>query len=788
MANDRLTQLPVEPVVSPTSGKARTSQLPAEAVVSPTSGQARSSQVVSEAVVSPTSGKARTSQVVVEVVIQVASLDFKLDAVVKGTRTGSFTLDSSFAFIYGGQFSLDAIIPGSASGSFTLDAVFSTGFLRLDAVVKGTQSAGFALSAWIYSPRADPGGPGEPGETPLVSIIVDGEDITEDVILADATFTMLVNGAVGTCKLRVRDLDYTHSFASGSEITVDIDGRRKFGGYITQPKRMFAFPVDDMSTNSAERFHVLEGVDYNILMTKRVLYNKDDPKRVELRSWAAGTRDDIIIRYVFDNYTDLPADGVTYQGVQHVGFPNPDHTGVVGSGGLRFVDAMREINRLISGVFYIDPYKDLNYVDVDEPDAEFGLSDDPTVGQVGYRDFEFSENGAKLANDALLWGAGLGARRMVFNRTQDAPSIAAHGRWQYGEFTTSIFRQASLDLRAETVVFGTPQSKRGGKDNQESWLATTFEPSFTAGQKVEIESIVHGIDDVVPIRRMTLTFPTQRSVKQILTLSHEIDEPWNIFEFWFPGFPPFPPFPPIEFPPVLPPLICGPDAFILGSSGGDFACIIPGDPPGQNGCTTITGPTSGDLVNLYTGAVYQVEYVVDFAGAYALGGAIAATGGAPLWGQVNFGYFFDHGTIYQSEEFEVSPDAAPGQGGLYGLLLSATPHSNHIHVGASLSARVRYVSGPDPRFENFECVDTTVGFLGTGSSQIGLFGDGIQTVFQLISAYHPGSTRVFVGGFFQRPGIEYTESDPNAGEITFTSPPADDASIVVLFEAFGSPF
>jgi hypothetical protein len=478
------------------------------------------------------------------------------DAVVSRTISSSLAADAILWVTRAGSLVVDSVVRRSASGSFTADAILALHF-SADAVLKKTQAASFTAKAWIYAPRADPGGPGEPGETPLVSILVDGEDITNDVILSDATFTMLVNGAIGQFRFRVRDDAHVRSFVSGAEVTLDIDGKRKFGGFLTQPKRMFAFPVEDTTDpDHPSRFHVLEGVDYNILLTKRVVYDKADPASVGLRSWPAGSHDDVVIKYVFDNYTDLAADGVTYQGVTHIASPNPDKVGVVGSGGLRFVDAMREINRLISGVFYIDPFKDLNYVDVDTPDAAYGLSDRPEAGEVGYRELIQSENGTGLVNDAMVWGVGMGSARVAFSRKQDAASIAAHQRWQFGEYTTSLFRQSSVDLRASTIVDGTPQSKRGGKDDQESWSLVSYESTFTVGQKVAIESEVFGKSDVVPIRRMTITFPTKRSPRYEMVLSHEIDEPWNLFEFYFPPFPPFPGFGTIDIPPFDLPSPC----------------------------------------------------------------------------------------------------------------------------------------------------------------------------------------------------------------------------------------
>ena len=53
MANDRLSQIVVEGVVSPTSQKGRTSQLITEAVVQVTSAKTRVSQMVVEVIVVP---------------------------------------------------------------------------------------------------------------------------------------------------------------------------------------------------------------------------------------------------------------------------------------------------------------------------------------------------------------------------------------------------------------------------------------------------------------------------------------------------------------------------------------------------------------------------------------------------------------------------------------------------------------------------------------------------------------------------------------------------------------
>jgi hypothetical protein len=52
--------------------------------------------------------------------------------------------------------------------------------------------------------------------------------------------------------------------------------------------------------------------------------------------------------------------------------------------------------------------------------------------------------------------------------------------------------------------------------------------------------------------------------------------------------------------------------------------------------------------------------------------------------------------------------------------------------------------------------------------------DGVETVFTLNPssfAYIAGTTEVYVNGLLVRPGVDYTESDPLSGEITFTTAP-----------------
>jgi hypothetical protein len=180
---------------------------------------------------------------------------------------------------------------------------------------------------------------------------------------------------------------------------------------------------------------------------------------------------------------------------------------------------------------------------------------------IGYRELEIDFDGSALRNDALCWGVGQGSLVPVFSRVEDATSIAAHNRWQVGSMSGSIWRQATIDQVADTYVYGSPQNKRGGKDDAVAIKCTVFEPSFRVAQKVPFESVVFGYSDVIPIRYQKITFPSHQKVRFDLILSHEIDDPWTVFEFWFPdwrfdvprcpdgSFPPCIDFPPLQLPP-----------------------------------------------------------------------------------------------------------------------------------------------------------------------------------------------------------------------------------------------
>lgn len=488
-----------------------------------------------------------------------------------------------------------------------------------------------------------------------IVIRVGGTDITSDIIIEGAVFTSQVNGNPGTMTFRVRDDAQAYSFTSGVEVTLDVDSVRKWGGYITQAKKTYVLPVIDADPPTAvQRVWSISGLDYNVLFSKRIVYKPSDPTGKLDFEYSVDTYDDTIINDIFDNYLDISGDGLTRTGVDRIAkavldVPGLGHKGLIASAGFTWKETMDSVARATGGMYYIDPSKDLKYVDVESTSGPYELQDLlgiswqdytapawaafspvgelqlvlgdsnyvwqsggpgttgasrpdfagnlmagqvddgsvtwflintwsagtsqvinsalqpttpnghayittftsindsgvtssleptwPTDGStvtdvvIGYQNFSFLYNGSSLVNDMLVWGAGTGSPSYIFSRTQDAGSIATHGPWQASLTSTGLYRQTSADIVSASYVYGTPQSHRGGKDDQITFTCRLFQPIFTAGMKVSIYNAIFSYLDVLPIRQMTISFVSPTEPIFDLVMSHDIDIPVGIYEF-----------------------------------------------------------------------------------------------------------------------------------------------------------------------------------------------------------------------------------------------------------------
>lgn len=368
-----------------------------------------------------------------------------------------------------------------------------------------------------------------------VQIKVASTDRTDAVIFGTAYFSSAVNGVGGEAKLRFRDPTRTLSIVVGSTLELLIDGDPVWTGFVSTANRVYAFPAIKVTESSSEtRFIDVVGIDINILFAKRIVFDQTTPENVLAPLYGPNTPDTTALTALFSGWLDLTGDGIdTSSGVVGVGNINVDQDARAWEGTDTWGQAVASIALLPAAIYYIRPDKVFAYVDTDTPDAPFGLSDVPNgTTKRGYREMEILLDGSNLGNDVLCWGLGYGSSVPVFKRDIDATSVTDHGLWQIGLVTYGIYKQATIDRVADSILNGSPDHHRGAKDDRPAVTLTTYEAGLLPAQKVAFESQVFGWSDVIPIRKMEVTFESPDNPKYVLTLSHEIDTPWSFFDPW----------------------------------------------------------------------------------------------------------------------------------------------------------------------------------------------------------------------------------------------------------------
>src|SRR5690348_10200790 len=105
------------------------------------------------------------------------------------------------------------------------------------------------------------------------------EDITSDCVFSDCTFSGRMGGVPGEFTVKVRDPLQAHSFVTGSELTLSVDGVLLFGGYVTNIDMGSFAPAAEIPADPADydmRTWTLSGPDFNIIFDKRVWRNTAD--------------------------------------------------------------------------------------------------------------------------------------------------------------------------------------------------------------------------------------------------------------------------------------------------------------------------------------------------------------------------------------------------------------------------------------------------------------------------------------------------------------------------------
>lgn len=396
-----------------------------------------------------------------------------------------------------------------------------------------------------------------------ITITYDNVDISSSVIFASASFESQLGAVPGAFEFTVKDLTQTHSFVTGKEITMSVDGTRYFGGFVTQVIHQLAFPVDDTVTGGAAavktREFILRGVDWNILFDKRVCYNKAVP--VDTHTDFAPTVSDIdILDTFFADYIDLTGDGIDvshavgrFESVGDVS-PGTDTRYAFVNPGDPWRHQMESMAIFTGAIWYIDCNKKLHYKALESavPNPLWGFSDTPNkTTTFGFRDLEYIEDATNVVNDALVWGGSeYGStgvtKQTVFGRAQNTNSQTIHGRWQKMEthFNEQGFFEADgCATRARVMVWGTPGLTSEGDERglqypqrnvRLSWFAGQTPSLLTAGSLVDVTLNVFGappIELTLPIRTITITFPTPTTVQFAAFLGIQTSDPWSLWKY-----------------------------------------------------------------------------------------------------------------------------------------------------------------------------------------------------------------------------------------------------------------
>lgn len=377
-----------------------------------------------------------------------------------------------------------------------------------------------------------------------IVIRCDGTDITRHVLVSGTYFELLAGAAPGSFQMTIKDTAQVHSFTTGKIVTVELDGKILWGGFVMGVAYRFFFPAVDTSVPAAvtTRQFVLRGVDYNILFDRRVLRNTSDYLH-HLPNFDAGRYDgDLIRSELTDNvsggpWLDLPADLNAYDYVDDVVPPfDPELEGVTGEGawlqqGSTWRAQMDDFAQFSGAVYYILPIDDnpytmaLHYHSLETVTSDWGFSDVPNgTTRIGMRELDASEDGEPITNDALVWGGSewSGDGETVFAREQNEDSIDDHNRWQIAEihFGERGFKtQRGVNARANVIVNGAPGSVGGDPnrglrfpqwDVKLVWWSKDVPGAdhLVPGDIVPIDLTIHDKNLLLPLRSLRMTFPT----------------------------------------------------------------------------------------------------------------------------------------------------------------------------------------------------------------------------------------------------------------------------------------
>lgn len=389
--------------------------------------------------------------------------------------------------------------------------------------------------------------------TSTITVRVAGGNISADVVYAQTTFGLSASAQPGQCAIFVRDPNWTRTFTEGSSIELLVDGNRMWRGLLFDVDRVYVFEDDERV-----RAWRLGGVDLNILLDKRFLYNHADPakypdgggsykrRKVTYDGKTLGYQV-VVPRYTYDDtyILNMMADFDTAPlllssaKIQRVGMINPDGAFTPPSAGVSLRDFLTDVSRNVersqpgSTIWYVDPDGYLVYKDQDTDYAPFWVGDeDPAVYYNGVqgenvRGLHLGRSISSIKNDVLTFAGELSPEpesrqtRLRYAHRINQSSVDDYGRWQYAETVGGSWMQGAVNARARKILAqeGTPG---------ETVSFTTFRAGLYPGQILWVVSTAHSKVTNVPIRAITMSFPLPNIVQYDVQCSYDTQDPWGL--------------------------------------------------------------------------------------------------------------------------------------------------------------------------------------------------------------------------------------------------------------------
>jgi len=370
-----------------------------------------------------------------------------------------------------------------------------------------------------------------------IDIRLDGVSVTSHVLFARTSFTSVADGNPGTATVVINNDGNpltTNDISVGTTLELYVDGSREWDGWVMGWSLGWPFSYDDTTVAAdTPTFWTIHGYDRNLLFQKRVMLNKANPSSNRgFKIWPADTPDKTAIQHSLDKYVDLSSDGLTWD-IEQIDSPSPWEEFTLGYVSAPMGLLFEDCSEMTGGVYWVGPDRKLHYKSDITVTAPWTLSDAPAGSEVGYRDLNAALDYTKAATEALVWGAGKGSADPVFAKYTNTTAKNTYGLWQWGDYYAGAWKQQTVNRRARTYVNGSPTHRRGHDEPVPTVRCIVFTPGLRAGMVVLIVSTLFAYSEALPIRKMTMTFPTPSEVKYELEASLKVDTPFGIPDPWW---------------------------------------------------------------------------------------------------------------------------------------------------------------------------------------------------------------------------------------------------------------